>query len=187
MNWSVHLLTLKTECEWDISTKIMAWVIRCSESGYSLVAVCEENWACVCEDKWARNNQKNEFGHLGFYVVRFQWSLWQRECSSGLVMMIPAEKNYHFSLQKHWNQISQLLVFATSKCIWLTLAGIIVCFSSEEKEKINDYCREPATQLSPPGCHRCLTNRSVRGYEKSPQYYLPLLKHASLPITCNQM
>lgn len=48
----------------------------------------------------------------------------------------------------------------------------------EEKRPV--CCSQPATQ-SPPCCHGCLTNISVRGYEKSPQYYFLLLKCASSP------
>lgn len=57
----------------------------------------------------------------------------------------------------------------------------------KRKRKRPVCCSQPTTQLRPPCCHRCLTNRSVRGYEKSPQYYFLLLKCASFfpPTTCN--
>lgn len=62
----------------------------------------------------------------------------------------------------------------TNKWVWHTLAGIIV----GEKEKIN-ACRSDLTaQLSPRGCHRCLTNRSIKGYVKNTHCYPLLLKQA---------
>lgn len=69
---------------------------------------------------------------------------------------------------------------ASNKLLWLTLPGIIVCLWCEDKEKMPVCCSQLATQLSPSCCHKCLTNRSVRGYEKSPQYYFLLLKCASV-------
>ena len=73
----------------------------------------------------------------------------------------------------------------------MTLAYIISFSNTIQSNNVNSkfgykvelkrpvFCSEHAIQ-SPPCCQRCLTNRSVRGYEKGPQHYFHLLKRAGI-------
>lgn len=157
------------------------------------VVGCKENTSNPfrgCEDRWARNRQKRR--------IQPSWVIYcsdphivfmaKRVYSPELLMMLQVVCWSFLSsalLQKKLQQPTNCPAHgsATSSSLCITLSAWIiqmawqaefkvkVCFGCEQEQKI-PACRSGlATQLCPPCCHRCLTNRSIRGYEKSPHFY----------------
>lgn len=147
-----------------------------------------------CEDRWARNRQERGIQppwvtyysdlHIVFMTKRVynpqllmtrqvvRWS----SLSSGLLqkkLQQPTNFPAHGSATSRSLRIT--LSALTIQMAWQAEFKVKVCFGCEQEEKRPVCCSGFATQLCPPCCHRCLTNRSVRGYEKSPHFYFLLL------------
>lgn len=161
------------------------------------VVGCKENTSNPfrgCEDRWARNRQERRIqpSWVTYYSDLHIVFMTKRVHSPELLMMRQVVRWSFLSsglLQKKLQQPTNFPArsSATSRSLSITLSALIiqmawqaefkvkVCFGCEQEEKIPVCCSGFATQLCPPCCHRCLTNRSIRGYEKSPHFYFLLL------------